>query len=153
MARPTDDTPESQKKKFEEFKKAYATLKILMHDEAYLAAYVIAFSILEDRLKALLAVNIKHTENRVIDKRDKTQGLVEIVKKLVDAAEISKKLGDEIRESAKERNALLHASMWHLDEFDNNKIERITKLVRELDKARKQQDKKYGVKKTKLKAS
>lgn len=153
MARSVDDTPESQMKKYEEFKKAYATLKILMNDEAYLAAYVIVFSILEDRIKALLAVNVRHTENRAIDRKDTTQGLVEIVKKLVKANDISKKIGDEIRECAKERNALLHASMWNLHEFDNKKVNRIKKLVRELDKAREQQDKKYGVTKSKLKKS
>ena len=144
MARPTHDSVEAQKQKYEEFKKAYSTLKKLMADEAYIAAYVIAFSILEDRLIALYVVLLRRDEQREMTKGDRCIGFAKIVNMLVKAGNLEHKFGDELKAKARERNALFHATMWNLNNFTNENVKQLQDLVRRLDRARDKQRKLCG---------
>ena len=54
--RPTDDTKESQRKKYEHHKKANGTLNYYLEQGNFIGAYVIAYSLLEDRIRAMYVV-------------------------------------------------------------------------------------------------
>ena len=144
MARPTHDSAEAQKQKFEEFKKAYSTLKKLMADEAYIAAYVIAFSILEDRLRAMYVVYLRYVKKRDLQDKDKRTSLWEVVKTIDSTGYFDDRLKDDIKKKADQRNKFLHATMLNMEEFTDANVKEIIDLVKRVEKARYKQRKDWG---------
>lgn len=144
MTRPKEDSAEAQQQKYVQFKQAYSTLKKLMNDEAYIAAYVIAFSILEDRLRAMYVVYLRYVKKRELQDKDRRTSLWEVVKTIDGTGFFDEGLKDDIKKKADERNKFLHATMWNMEEFTDSNVNEIIELVKRVEKARYKQRKEWG---------
>jgi hypothetical protein len=144
MGRPKGSNEASQMDKYESFKEAYGSLKKLFEDEAYIAAYVIAFSIMEDRLTAMYVVAQRC--NGIAD-TDILKGYIPLsdkLKALLRLEHIEKHLYDDILKQANLRNQLFHAAMWRLEEFTEEAVASLIDVMKATDNARKAQKRKFG---------
>ncbi len=112
----------------------------------YIGAYVIAFSIFEDRINAMYATR-KHlqrgrypTPHSVYNTSFKRR-----LKVLKNAGDIEQTIRNDWKICANDRNEKLHAAMWNINEFKKKDAEAVLKRSREADKLRKQQKSKEGV--------
>ena len=137
MSRPLDDSSDSQKYKYVAFRTAYGLVKHYEETQNYLAAYVIAFSILEDRVKAMYVICYRNTQNGEPTTKILEEGFRKLVSKLVHHQYICKALADELANEAEMRNQLLHTAMWKLDAFTPDTVTRIKSLVRLVEKLHK----------------
>jgi hypothetical protein len=132
----------SQQERYIAFKTAFGILKHYEQTENFIAAYVIAFSILEDRIKAMYVVGFRHKEQREPKPEKITEGFTKLVSKILRLNYISLELANELRAEAEKRNDLLHAAMWKIDAFTLDSLTTVKKLVRTVDKALRDQKKK-----------
>jgi len=119
------------------FRKAFSKLNQFIASGEYIAAHVIAFSILEDRVLA----------NRLTCQKLK-DGYLEInfnpnnipfnksTKKLLEMEVIDEKLHKQLSACGKERNEFIHQAMWRLDDFNLASIVKIRKTIRALEKCK-----------------
>lgn len=119
----------TQGDKIETFKNAFQTYNKYMGDENYLAAFVIAFSILEDRVTAMCI-----TIRAIKANSEKFVGFVDRVRKLRMCGAIIPELHLEMLSLAKFRNAKLHAAMWNIDEITEGDCKRVKYCAREADR-------------------
>ena len=99
MARPKDDTAESQRKKYEHHKKANGTLNYYLEQGNWIGAYVIAYSLLEDRLRAMYVVVKRDVENAEIIKDEINAPLARIVGYLKKNSYLSKELAKQLQKA------------------------------------------------------
>lgn len=135
----------SQHDKYVAFKTAYQTITYYLAQDNFLAAYVIAFSLIEDRVRAMFVV-----QHRVIaDGKNPTAKQISasfsnIVCQLQMAGDIPQEDANLLLAEAKVRNGLLHSAMWNLTAFDKTAVDRAIKLTRNADKLRRAQKKTHG---------
>jgi hypothetical protein len=129
----------------EYFAKAFETYKRCLEAKNSIGAYVIAFSILEDRINALYITryNIIHgvypSEQAV-----RETGFSKKVRYLHKHGDVDKVEHDDWLLRAIERNTKLHAAMWNIDEFKPNDAEALVVGARKADSLRAIQKRKYG---------
>ena len=128
MARPKDDEAESQRKKYEHHKKANNTLKHYLEEGNYIGAYVIAYSLLEDRVRAMYVVAQRDVHKVVYTQNDINAPFARIIEYLRDNNHLSMELAKRLQKSNDTRNTLLHNAMWELDVITNDHITRVKKL-------------------------
>jgi hypothetical protein len=131
----TRSTVSSQRAKYETFRRAYDTVKTYKVQANYLAAYVITFSIIEDRLRALYVVWYRSKKNAEPSPKQINQPFTRLVNTLVADQTITAELNDELNNEAKQRNELLHAAMWNMDTFSNDIVEKAMKTARNINNA------------------
>lgn len=141
---PINRVDANQQEKYFVFKKAFGMIKHYENEGNFIAAYVISFSILEDRIKAMYVVSFRHNEKREPKPDAISEGFSKLVNKIHRAQFITNELRDALKEEAINRNDLLHAAMWEVDAFTLDAVVRIKKLIRVVEKARKEQKKKVG---------
>jgi len=128
MPRPKDDATESQRKKFEQHKEANSTLSYYLEQGNLLGAYVIAYSLLEDRVRAMYVV-VQRDIHRVFYKEADINGsFSRIVDYLKDNNHLTKELAKSLQKSNLSRNNLLHNAMWEINVVTKDHINRIRKL-------------------------
>ena len=132
MARPKDDEAESQRKKYEHHKKANSTLKHYLSEGNYIGAYVIAYSLLEDRIRAMYVVVQRDVHKVVYTKNDINAPLARIVDYLQKNNHLSNELAKRLYKSNDNRNTLLHDAMWELDVFKETDVTKVGKLKDEV---------------------
>lgn len=134
----------TQQDKYVAFKTAYQTITHYYDKGNFLAAYVVAFSLIEDRVRAMFVV-----QHRIVNEgKNPTQKQVsasfsKYVRQL-QLTDIPQEDAAKLLEEAKTRNKLLHAAMWNLKAFDKTAVDRAVKLTRTVDKLRRAQKKKLG---------
>ena len=117
--------------KYKTFKKAFDTFEYYLNEKNFIGAYVLSFSILEDRLNA--SYYLLH--DKLQKKRPtKFKAFNKKLKFLLENHYINKQEYKSIQKAAKERNKKLHAAMWNLNEFSEDDCQRLIPLVRHLDK-------------------
>jgi hypothetical protein len=134
----------SQHEKYLAFKRAYSTISECQKAGNYLAAYVLAFSLIEDRVRALYVIwhRVEHGNDPT---ETKLRGsFADKVKQLRKVGDLSDGDAKSALNEAIERNHLLHAAMWSLDVFSLPVVERVMNVARQVDKARRAQKKKCG---------
>lgn len=138
MPRPDYQNLLNPKQKFEKFKGAYSKLNEYIASGEYIAAHVIAFSILEDRVLAnrltceeLIGefIDVKINKNKI--PFDKSIG------KLLQMKVVDKNLHEQLSACGKERNEFIHQAMWRLDEFNHASILKIRKTINALEKCKR----------------
>jgi hypothetical protein len=145
MSRPTNDTPESRKQVHLNLRKAFSLINKSIKDEIYIAAYVTAFSIIEDRVFSMFVV-AKRVETRKKEiKKNPRVGFVVYVNYLSETKTIPKAIANKLISEADTRNKLLHGAMWRLDEFNKRTTDRVVNLAKELNILRTEQRKLYGI--------
>lgn len=134
----------SQQEKYATFKQAYEMITHYEKESNFIAAYVLAFSILEDRIKAMYVVSFRHKEKREPKPEAINEGFSLLVNKIHRNQYINTELLNALKAEALSRNDLLHAAMWKFDAFTIDAVIRIKQLIRVVEKARREQKKKVG---------
>ena len=146
MTRPKDDTAESQRKKYEHHKKANGTLNYYLEQGNWIGAYVIAYSLLEDRLRAMYVVVKRDIEGIELIKDDINVPLARIVGYLKKNSYLSKELAKQLQKANMLRNTLLHDAMWQVDVIKEQHVIGIKELKNEIAKVVEQLKKKVKAK-------
>lgn len=126
------------------FARAYDRLKAYLSSGDYLAAYVLSFSIVEDRLRAMYVVRHRVETGQDPSERKIHQSLVSIVRYLSARGDLTEELKDQLIFAAQARNQMVHAAMWLLDETAEQEINELIRLGRLLEAMRKKQKRKLG---------
>ena len=138
MPRPNYHKSLTPKQKFEKFKQAYSKLNEYIKNGEYMAAHVIAFSILEDRVLAN-RITCEELMNVIFDEkidRNKIK-FQKSVDKLLSMKVIDLNLHKQISDCGKERNDFIHQAMWRLDEFNQSSTLKIRKTINALEKCKR----------------
>ena len=131
----------SQEQKYLWFKKAFRTYNTHIENENYIAAYVIGFSILEDRINALFYTR-KQNES------ENSEGYFRHYKKLTylnHHNDISDVEMEEWKKEGDKRNNKIHAAMWRVDEFSEEDCTQVIAYARDADRLRREQKKSLGI--------
>lgn len=117
MSRPLSDDPSSQLLKYRKHSEANKVLKHYLAKKNLIAAYVVAFSLLEDRIRAMYFVferdiNLKESKSININ-----GSISNFVRKLKDAELIDRDICIRLFNAIEKRNPLMHDAMWKLDAF------------------------------------
>ena len=138
MPRPENQVALTPKQKFEKFRAAYAKLNQYIASEEYIAAHVIAFSILEDRVLAN-RLTCEEFNNEILDKKINRNKIPfdKSIRKLLEIKVIDENLQKQLSACGKERNEFIHQAMWRLDEFNHASILKIRKTINELEKCKR----------------
>jgi aspartokinase len=134
----------SQYDKYVAFKAAYAAVKRHQTEGNVLAAYVVAFSIIEDRINALYFMWQRHATGVEPTERQMHKPFAAKVRSLHKVAALSAEVADRLLREASDRNALFHSAMWNLDQFTSEALDRVVALARDLEKIRQGLKKKTG---------
>ena len=130
LHRPKGDSPAEQERKYKAHRAANGAVKQLRGSKQYFTAFVIAFALLEDRLRALDFVarkqgivpppkNVRQAPNwKAIVHRLHSSELLELV------------LRDELMDLADMRNKAIHSAHYNLDNVKDKHIERVVKAQR-----------------------
>jgi len=123
----------SQQQKHETFKTAFDTYKKYLDSENFIGAYVVAFSILEDRITAAYMLLQDHLKKNRPTKLWKLK-FSQKINPLHENGFISQTAINNFRMCANNRNLKFHAAMWNLNEFSAEDCQKVIKLAREADK-------------------
>lgn len=127
--RPLTDTPDDQKIKYRAHKKAQETLKHYLKKRQFLAAFVVAFSILEDRLGAFDMVYRRDIAADGSRPSSKQPGFAQMIVTLNNNRLIS----DSVKKRLFKVNALridvYHAAMYNLNAVKRVQVERVIRLT------------------------
>jgi hypothetical protein len=131
--------------KKEHFAKAFETYKHCLEAQNHIGAYVIAFSILEDRINALyitryIIIYGVYPSEKIVHET----GFSKKVRYLHKYGDIDKVEQDDWLLRAIERNTKLHAAMWNIDEFKPEDAASLVACARKADSLRAMQKRKYG---------
>jgi hypothetical protein len=137
MPRKDSLSPREQRARFA---KAFDTYQHYLDTENYLAAYVVAFSILEDRVNAMYLTCYHAVTGRAATAEDAVRlGFGYKLKYLLANGVIGVEEKEAWSNLANDRNSKFHAAMWRLDEFQKEHAEGVLECVRKADGARRAQ--------------
>ena len=138
MPRPSIHTNMTSYEKYQIFKEAYKRLNNYIISKELLAAHVLAFSILEDRVLASRLQCAETIDEPLPSKSNPNKIPFEkSINKLYQIGAITPETHQELIMAANERNEFLHQAMWRLDEFNIKSILRIRKLINAVEKSRR----------------
>ncbi len=116
-----------------------------MAEELYFAAYVIAFSIVEDRLFAMYAVCKKSVEGVQEVQRNYRSSLLDCVNYLIEKKHLEGHMKPVLEEQFDLRNKRFHGAMWRLDEFTKENTQIVVDLARKMTDLRTKQKQNLGI--------
>ena len=141
LQRPKGDSPAEQKKKYKAHQAANAAVKQLRGCKQYFTAFVIAFALLEDRVRALDFVARKQGIVPPPSSVRRARDWKDIVRRLHSSELIELKSHKELMNLADMRNKAIHSAHYNLDGVKDTHIKRvvdaqraIAKMVRKLVK-------------------
>lgn len=123
---------QNQQEKYVAFKIAFDTFTRYLNDNNLIGAYVVAFSILEDRINAayLLLQDLLQHERPAVSKHT---AFAKKIKALNSSGFIQITDCNLYLACAYERNRKLHAAMWNLNEFSTDDCLKVIKFARAAD--------------------
>lgn len=125
----------SPKEKYVTFKRAFDTIKTYREQKNYLAAYVVSFSVIEDRVRALY-VKWHHATKMASPSDKQVNGSFSgLVTTLAANDAITTELAGFLKKEAVRRNELLHAAMWNLNALSDDLVEEVIKIARDINNA------------------
>jgi hypothetical protein len=127
----------SQEEKRASFARMATTYKECIAAQNFIAAHVLAFSFLEDRITAMDVVLGRTQE---VDRSGYSR-LSQRLKRLEQSSDLCSDLAKRIQDAGDKRNALIHAAMWNLSVFSAENAHEALALAREADNARGKQKK------------
>ena len=123
----------TQQQKHVAFKTAFDTFNGYLQQQNLIGAYVVAFSILEDRM-AVAFMLLRDLQKQERPSASKFIPLGDKIKELTKNGHIEQTDGHLYLACARDRNSKLHAAMWNLNEFSSDDCHRVIKLARKADK-------------------
>ena len=124
----------TQQEKFIAFQRAYRSILLYQESENFIAAYVLAFSVLEDRIKAMYVVGFLDKQQRPPKQDQIDQGFLKLTSKLKHINYISLDFYNKLYDEALKRNELLHSTLWNADAFTSEAVNSLLVLVKESDR-------------------
>jgi hypothetical protein len=138
MPRSTSDNSLPPAEKYLIFRSAYSKLNAYIANGEFLAAHVIAFSILEDRVLAARIQCDELVNGPMNPKIDKNKIPFEkSAKKLLELTVIDSLLYNSLFSCADERNEFIHQAMWRLADFNKKSILNLRATINAIEKKRK----------------
>ena len=135
MSRSDEDDKLDPVAKYDVFKKAFDTLGFFIDSGNIVGAFVLSFSILEDRMKAAM-VDCFHAVGEPIGTKDISRiPYAKIVSRLKRIHAIDSSLEKRLLEAADLRNQLTHQMMWRLDVFSVDHVNGFKQLINDVKKA------------------
>lgn len=131
----------TQQQKYVAFKTAFESISRFRKNQNFIGAYVVAFSVIEDRLRAMFVVRYIADNSMQPTDRKINGKFSELVRILKNSGDIEFDLSTKLLDEARERNRLLHASMWNIDSFTDEAVVRVIGLARKIDLSRGRQKK------------
>lgn len=125
--------------KYEVFRNAYGTVKKYLEKDEFLAANILAFAILEDRVLAAFAecsILIKPAETMSHNALNKLK-FSSNVKNLHAMGVINDEIKDKLLNAADERNRQIHEMIWRLETFNKKTAETFKSLSYKVSSAHK----------------
>lgn len=129
-----------QQQKNLSFRQAHRTINHYVEQHNWVAAYVIGFSILEDRVRTLYVKGQMIKENSTIPPVYKWQPLTKVLNEVRKLGYIDEKTSQTIKKEIDARNRLLHDAMWELDAFTEQTFDRVKELLTKVDRAKRAQN-------------
>ena len=129
----------TQQEKQVSFKRAFETLSKYKKNGEFLAAYVLAFSILEDRIRAMYVIRSRKSRGSDPSEDQVNGSITRIARSLAATDDIPTSSAAAIAQAARKRNHLIHAAMWNLNAISEEDIDAIVSLGRTADSLRKKQ--------------
>ena len=124
--------------KYLSFNKAFGSIKHYVEHGNFLAAYVIAFSILEDRLLAAYIVCYKHQHGEELSLRKlDNASLHQLVGKLHYLKVIDSEFHKELVDINNQRNLLIHLMMWKLNEISAEVVNDVRLAITKIERLRR----------------
>ncbi len=132
--------------KYLAFRRGFKLINSYVDSGHFIGAYVLLFSILEDRLNALYAVRFYLNNNEGPPEETEKAAIHKIhfvrkVRKLEHTGDIEPQFAKELINRAYDRNRKVHAALWHNEEFKKDDTIDLLRQVRLIDKARQVQKK------------
>ena len=141
MGRSISDDELSSYAKYETFKKAYGNVNFFTESGNLIAAFVLCFSILEDRLCAAVVVCSRALERKIKEDNVSKMPFKQRIDHLLDIQAIDDDLHERLLKAAFLRNELTHKMMWRLDVFHAGQIRSFRALINELHKIQRKHEK------------
>jgi hypothetical protein len=129
----------SPAEKAEVFKSAYANVQQFIESKNYLAANVLAFALLEDRIHAAW-VGCKMAKNKTPKptiREVNRNRFADTIRDLKELGAIDDSLAQALHSAAHERNRQTHEMIWRLQSFTKKSAENCVRLARKLDRQHK----------------
>lgn len=127
-----DDTPDGRAKKYLVHKNAHSTLKYSLATQNYVAAFLLAFSLLEDRVRAMFVVLKRDVNKEPVHEVEIRQRITDIFAYLHNEGAINSEQKNELRKLFRFRNKLAHSSMWHLHAFRYSDVQEAMSMHRKI---------------------
>ena len=124
-SRPTESSPTDQRKKYEAHKAANEAVKQLRACRQYFTAFVIAFALLEDRVRALDFVARQQGLVPPPKNVRQTQNWKEIVQRLHRSTLLELDLRNELMNLVDIRNKVVHSAIYNLDAVADKHVTRV----------------------------
>jgi len=126
------------------FARAYESIKVFQQKGELLSAYVIGFSILEDRIRAMYVVRYRKENRQVPLPKNIYQGITRVMNYLVTHGDITKDAKESFELAANSRNKIIHTAMWRPDPTTPELVDSIVSLGRQAESFRRKQKKKLA---------
>lgn len=117
--------------KYRTFRKAFDVIASYKESAQFLAAYVIAFSVFEDRLRAAVMLQAD------VAKTDRPVGHLPLhrqINRLQRGGFLDERLAAILRSAGDERNTLIHSAMWELEAVNEEHVVSAVAWARAADK-------------------
>jgi hypothetical protein len=121
----------SSAEKYRTFRKAFDVIAFHKESGQFLAAFVIAFSVFEDRLRAAVILQAD------LAKTDRPIGHLPLhrqINRLERGGFLDEKLAAILRSAGDERNTLVHSAMWELEAVSEHHVVSAVTWARATDK-------------------
>ena len=148
-ARPKEHVEMMPYTKYEIFRAAYDRVNRYKEAKDFLAAHVLSFAILEDRVTAAYVVAY-----RVINKEDPPKmnelgklRFKQLLDLLLGMGVMKMELHESLANAAIKRNELMHEMMWRLNAFNLKNVDELRSLIGEVEKVTERYVKLHGTKK------
>ena len=141
MGRTFADDALSPYAKYETFKKAYDNVNFFTESGNLIAAFVLCFSILEDRLCAAVVVCGRAHKRKINEDNVSKMMFKHRIDHLLEMKAIDDILYERLLKAAYLRNDLTHKMMWRLDVFHASQIKTLRSLINELQKIQRKHEK------------
>jgi hypothetical protein len=135
MPRREEDLKKSPQEKYYFFKKAHELINSYLLQGDFIASYLIAFSILEDRIYALYAIRFIRLNQREPSKSHlSNKGLKGVCQILLKENLIKLETFEKLETQRAKRNDFIHLTIWtgHLNTKQD--VDKVVSLIRLIDK-------------------
>lgn len=141
MSRSIADDEKSLYAKYETFKKAYDNVNFFTESGNLIAAFVLCFSILEDRLCAAVVICSRAHKRKINEDNVSKMPFKQRIDLLLAMKAIDDDLYERLENAAHLRNDLMHKMMWRLGVFNTSQIKTFRSLINELQKVQRKHEK------------